>query len=217
MPFHRHEQAHISVVISGLSIELRDGIPERTQAATVTAHLGDDNHALYFCSQTRVMSFILAKTNKRSSVRSKNRAVIDPATCERLQSCSRRQMPQTVRQVLDALSEENKGKSSAPTWLTGTINSFPWSASVPLADAARRAGVHLTHFDRVFRHYRGMTPGEYRRRARLREASRLLTETSASLVQVAMDSGFTDQSHLTATFSKCLGLPPAQYRRAFSR
>lgn len=115
---------------------------------------------------------------------------------------------------LDANSEP---ANSEPPWLHSIIEAFPWTQAVPLRSAANLAGVHETHFSRAFRQHMGMTAVEYRARARVARASRLLLTTTRSLSQVALSCGFSDQSHLTRTFSERLGLAPADYRRTFAR
>jgi len=47
---------------------------------------------------------------------------------------------------------------------------------------------------------------------RLERSLALLTSTRLSLVDVALASGFTDQSHFSRAFTGCFGLPPGEYR-----
>ena len=44
-------------------------------------------------------------------------------------------------------------------------------------------------------------------------AARLIRTTSSSLAEVALASGFVDQSHMTRAFRRGLGITPAAYRR----
>jgi transcriptional regulator GlxA family with amidase domain len=62
-----------------------------------------------------------------------------------------------------------------------------------------------------------MTPGEYRRAARVRAASSLLLESSSPISRIAHECGFSDQSHLTNVFREATGISPRRYRRAFAR
>jgi AraC-like DNA-binding protein len=59
----------------------------------------------------------------------------------------------------------------------------------------------------------GMSPGDYQRQLRLRSARNLLAE-GASPAQAAVETGFTDQAHLTRWFGRCYGITPARYRAA---
>ncbi len=107
--------------------------------------------------------------------------------------------------------------SERPHWLRRAIDEFPWAHTVPFREAAAIAGVHETHFSRAFCRHIGMTANEYRSRVRVRLASKLLLTTTSSLARIALNAGFSDQSHLTRVFSQRLGLSPAGYRRTFAR
>jgi AraC-like DNA-binding protein len=86
---------------------------------------------------------------------------------------------------------------------------------VSMAAMATRAGLSPTHFNRRFRQLLRMTPVQYLRTVRVQAARRLLAETSLGLAQIAIDTGFTDQSHFTRRFRQTTGLTPAAYRRRF--
>lgn len=81
-----------------------------------------------------------------------------------------------------------------------------------LATVADSAGVHPVHFSRAFRQFFRMTPGAFVRRARVLHAARLLLETETPLAAIALESGFSDQSHLTNAFRRELKIPPGLYR-----
>jgi AraC family transcriptional regulator len=49
---------------------------------------------------------------------------------------------------------------------------------------------------------------------RLERTERLLAETDLSLSQVALDSGFSDQSHFSSCFRKHFGTSPRSFRRS---
>ena len=91
------------------------------------------------------------------------------------------------------------------------------SATPPLAELARPAGVHPAHLARSFRRWYGCTPGHYLRRRRLEEAARLLATTDRPVVEIALGLGFYDQAHLTRRFRRPHGLSPARFRRACRR
>jgi AraC family transcriptional regulator len=57
------------------------------------------------------------------------------------------------------------------------------------------------------------TYGEYVRRIRLSRALERLRRNTQSIAEVAADTGFADQSHLTRTMTGLLGIAPAAYRR----
>jgi AraC-like DNA-binding protein len=76
--------------------------------------------------------------------------------------------------------------------------------------------VNLTHLDRAyliraFRSAVGMPPHRYLIQIRVREAKRLIRE-GRPLAEVAAETGFADQSHLTRHFKSLTGMRPGQLR-----
>ncbi len=65
---------------------------------------------------------------------------------------------------------------------------------------------------RFFKKSVGMTPHAYLLQLRLEKARNLLQQ-GQSIVSAAIDSGFTDQSHLTRHFKLKFGTTPGTYRR----
>ncbi|MEV7965029.1 AraC family transcriptional regulator [Sphaerisporangium sp. NPDC088356] len=80
-------------------------------------------------------------------------------------------------------------------------------------DLATAAGRSRFAVYRSFQAAYGMAPSDYQRQLRLRTARRLLVE-GHSLAEIALMTGFTDQSHLTRWFTRCFGVTPGAYRRA---
>jgi AraC-like DNA-binding protein len=66
---------------------------------------------------------------------------------------------------------------------------------------------------RAFTHVYGMSPGDYQRQLRLREA-RSLIAAGQPISEAAAQSGFADQSHLSRWFIRCYGVTPGRYQRA---
>jgi len=83
-----------------------------------------------------------------------------------------------------------------------------------LNDLAEHVGVSRAHFARRFRALTGVSPHHYLILRRVEKAKQLLRETSASMVQIALDVGFSNQSHFTQMFHATTGQTPSQYRRA---
>ncbi len=83
-----------------------------------------------------------------------------------------------------------------------------------LADLAREAGVHSVHLARTFRQNYGVTVGQYLRGRRIEAAARALRSSDASLVNIALDAGFTSQAHFCTVFRRLIGCTPSEYRRA---
>lgn len=78
---------------------------------------------------------------------------------------------------------------------------------------AAQAGVSVRYFARVFRRHFGEPPHRYVMKRRIERARRLLRSTDLPVVEIALTTGFSSQSHLTAAFRTSVGVGPARYRR----
>jgi AraC family transcriptional regulator len=81
-----------------------------------------------------------------------------------------------------------------------------------MAEIARRVGVHPVYLASEFRRRYGLTVGEYVRQLRIEYASRQLSTSDTPLVEIALNSGFSSQSHFSWTFKRITGITPAQFR-----
>jgi AraC-like DNA-binding protein len=86
--------------------------------------------------------------------------------------------------------------------------------NIELAMLAKIAGLSKWHFVRAFKQSAGITPHFYLIQRRLEKAQQLLEETDLSLAQVALKSGFSDQSHFSRRFRMLLGVTPNSFRRS---
>lgn len=85
--------------------------------------------------------------------------------------------------------------------------------NVALDDLAQLSGLSPYHLVRVFRQEVGLSPHAYFEQVRVHRARRLLKE-GALITNVALELGFTDQSHLHRHFKKLTGVTPGVYRSA---
>ena len=86
--------------------------------------------------------------------------------------------------------------------------------SISLDAMATVAELSRCHFARAFKQSVGTSPHAYVVQRRLDRAERLLADTDLSLCQVALDSGFSDQSHFSSCFRKSFGESPRAFRRS---
>lgn len=81
-----------------------------------------------------------------------------------------------------------------------------------IRDLATAAGVHPVHVARLFRRHAGLTPGEYLQRVRAQNACRLMQQPDRPLCNIALDSGFFDQSHMNRILRRLAGCSPSAVR-----
>jgi AraC family transcriptional regulator len=70
------------------------------------------------------------------------------------------------------------------------------------------------HFSRSFKRTFGESPHAFLIRRRLQRAEHYMLQTDASLSDIALQCGFTDQAHLCKHFRQLTGGTPASWRRA---
>jgi AraC family transcriptional regulator len=88
----------------------------------------------------------------------------------------------------------------------------PTMSMLCLAELAAELGKDPAYLARAFRQRICCTMSQYRRRLWVRHAAHLLASTDIPLAQVALSSGFTDQSHLCRVFKAEMGVTPKAYR-----
>lgn len=81
-----------------------------------------------------------------------------------------------------------------------------------ISTLAAQAGVSPAHFRRLFQWSMGMPPHRYVMKVRLEHARGLLMQTDLPILHVALECGFSSQSHLTAAFKAAHATTPAAYR-----
>jgi AraC-like DNA-binding protein len=82
-----------------------------------------------------------------------------------------------------------------------------------LVDAAAVADYAPFHFARVFRAEVGMSPHRYLSELRLRQAVARLDAGAVNLTSLALDLGYSSQSHFTTAFRARFGCTPGAFRR----
>jgi transcriptional regulator GlxA family with amidase domain len=119
---------------------------------------------------------------------------VDASTVVQLRPRIRGGLPpralQRVREFIEAHLEEN----------------------ISIQALASIAGLSMYHFARAFKQSEGMTPHEYLVQCRVQRAKDLLAETDLPLSEIALASGFSDQSHCARRFREHVGVTPSSYR-----
>ncbi len=82
-----------------------------------------------------------------------------------------------------------------------------------LEDLATFACCDVRSFTRWFRDELGVSPHRYLTQARVERAKGLLGKTDQPLSEVALQCGFSSQSHLTTVFRRATGSTPGQFRK----
>lgn len=87
------------------------------------------------------------------------------------------------------------------------------TAGITVRAVADCLGIHCVHLARAFRRHFHISPSEYMSRCRISRARELLVSSRLPLAEIAMEVGFSDQSHLTNAFKRETAMTPAAYRQ----
>jgi AraC family transcriptional regulator len=84
---------------------------------------------------------------------------------------------------------------------------------VLLGELAADVSVHPVHLARAFRKRYLCSVGDYIRKLRIEAACHALLNSDTAIAEIALRSGFSDQSHLCRTLKQYTGMSPRHFRR----
>lgn len=120
--------------------------------------------------------------------------------------------------ILEALHGRIKrDQKSKPGWVS-KLNELlleepegPTTAS----ELAKTLGLHPVYFSRIFHSFFGVSYSHYVRQLRLSRASDLILGSQLSLTEIALKSGYFDQSHFIRDFKKAYRMTPKKSSQLF--
>jgi AraC family transcriptional regulator len=127
----------------------------------------------------------------------------------------------TASTILQAEIERCSGANGATTgglaaWQILRVRAYIDSnlhRTIHIRDLSAIARRSPAHFSRKFKLAVGESPHAYVVRMRLERACHLMMTSAASLSEIALNVGFSDQAHLCRLFRQAFGQSPASWRR----
>jgi len=92
------------------------------------------------------------------------------------------------------------------------VLSRQWGECLSLRHLANEVGISVYHLCRMFRRATGFTLHQYRQKLRVRWSLECVMESSRSLVDIALDAGFSSHSHYTSSFRQEFAQTPSSVR-----
>jgi AraC family transcriptional regulator len=100
-----------------------------------------------------------------------------------------------------------------PLWRLRTVREYidaHLDKDLSLAELARVAGFSVSHFKPLFKRAVGVPVHRYVVEQRVERARRLILQGGQSMADVALEAGFTHQSHMARWVRRVLGISPAE-------
>lgn len=217
---HRDRQSRITFVLQGAFCEETGTGATRLAAGDILFKSYCALHEDRFGEDgARVASFVFEDDCYEAAHASPWRVARDRATLRSaviaLESAAARDGAVLNTAATDLLAQqEERASRAAPRWLTRLKDALEAAslANVDIASEARAAGVHPAHASRLFRRCFGASITEHAQTHCVRRALARLAEPHATLSEIALATGFYDQSHMTRVFRRVTGLTPGAHR-----
>jgi len=125
-----------------------------------------------------------------------------------------------TRPRLDALDSgtvaaEQEQRGGLPARMLKSIEEYidlHLEKDLSVEELASHLGISPSYFARSFRSSVGLAPHAFVMRRRLLRAQELLVSTDLPLIDIALATGFADQSHFCRRFHQMTGVPPRVFR-----
>ena len=197
---------HTGEPVDGRGFELRSIYPTVSHMKMAAFELSGRNLALPFFNSVRVDHPWVSK-----SILSLHNSLMQDSASMEAESQFIWFITQLINRYAEApiaeqkLGEENKAIQKARRYIEDYF-----AQGISLETISRHVALSPYYLLRVFCAEVGMPPHAYLESVRIRHAQRLIRE-GKSLAEVAMEVGFSSQSHLTRSFKKIIGVTPGQY------
>ncbi len=232
---HSHDFAYFCFILQGAVVERRNKKQRIYKPTNLIYHPLAETHSNYFYAKSRCFNFQL-KADNSSLIPYEKRLVETTRFFEKgkiihLAGSLYREICEidefsglTVEGlILEILAEslrnpENGWSKNPPRWLSHIkekIDEDPTNC-LTMDLLASSENVHPVHLAKEFRRYYKCTTGDYIRKKRIGLACQQLVSSKIPIKEIALETGFFDQSHFTRVFKKAIGTTPLAYRNTFA-
>jgi AraC family transcriptional regulator len=231
-PVHYHENLYIAYVVKGHYTEETKKNKTRCLPGTVVFHNVCEEHSNSgFSGYSRIINLEIQNKWLEGHDISPNELegniksnTIDIQCCmnrvaeEYLNTddASQLEIESSVMKILaNILSIGSIYSNGIPKWVKVTKELLHENntGSLNLKFISETSGVHPVHISRDFPRYFNASFSDYIRKVRIGKARAMLADDSMPLSAIAVDCGFSDQSHFIRVFRKFTGVTPLEYRR----
>jgi AraC-like DNA-binding protein len=205
LPRHRHQDSYLALVLSGGYEEAGDRGRHRVHAGDVVVHGAFEAHLnRYESAGAEVLNLVLPYW-------------LEPAAPVMRSADSDFAVRLAENDPLEAinflLSTATPIRATASDWPDELALAIAHNPLLRLGTWARRYELAEATVSRGFRQVYGLSPSAYRLQIRGRMAWRKALVGRESLSQLSMETGFSDQAHMTRAVGLITGRTPGSWRR----
>jgi AraC family transcriptional regulator len=233
LPLHAHTNPHLTLLLQGGTEEKwQNGVFERfagdivfypaakphqnLQTLAGSKNLNFEFEPAFFKENNLTESAIAEAANKTPATKFlllkvyKEMMLADPASDESI-----RMLLLCLMNGPDGVYKKGPANKPFPGWII-TLREYlhdRWNEPVTLHELSQVAGVHPVTISKHFPRYFSCTLGEYLRRLKIEKALGMIKSSNLSLMEIAFECGFADQSHFIRVFRTTTGFIPNDFRR----
>ena len=122
-----------------------------------------------------------------------------------------------VEKYTDAAPEKSDFRGGLPIWQLRKVEDHvreQLAEEISVEALAELVSLSPFHFSRVFKRATGMSPLQFITRERITRAQQLIRETPRTLIDIALDVGYTSPSHFAQVFRRVAGVTPTKFRNS---
>lgn len=124
------------------------------------------------------------------------------------------QIHQLLLHLFSQLLDQKSNPEKKPNWVRqiDEILHENFTEKLSLAELSKTLNIHPMHLSRDFQKHFHCNLGDYIRKLKIEKSLKLLNEYE-SLSELALECGFSDQSHFIRCFKDNIGITPLKYRK----
>lgn len=203
LPRHRHATGYVAIVVAGGYIEAGDGGRWRAGPGTVIVHGAHEAHRDAFDAPETV---VLNLPMPRMVFGQRAGLIDDVDTIVKLSARD------PVAALAFVTAQIRPGAHRLADWPDLLADAIDDDSGLSIRLWADMMGLSPASVSRGFSRAFGVSPKRFRLEARTRHAMRAIAETPGPLAQIAVESGFADQAHMTRALRGIAGTTPAELR-----
>ncbi|MBK7225044.1 MAG: helix-turn-helix transcriptional regulator [Saprospiraceae bacterium] len=226
--WHSHQNAHITLFLKGGTIEKRKSEDHIVTAGSILFYHSDEvhlNQKTLFPSENINIEFdeIFLKKNNiteemlriASGNPLKTKSIILKMYKESLTKDIFTE--DSISMLLSNYASDInyvQNFSNNPNWVKMLFELLNdnWNENMSLNYLSKILNINPISISKHFPQYFGCTYGEYMRRLRINKSISLIQKTSLSLTEIALECGFSDQSHFIRTFKEYTQFLPKEFK-----